>query len=310
MAALLKYLCLLMVLAFIFVSACGQPTSPSLATSVAVDLDKKTVGDIPFDKRLYLAITIPKTEPPIPAVAGITIEIGQSLSPGAFVLFAASLPRVIAVSPNSTEYIIFSPPAGFVRDFLLPNHGYAIRITAYDAAGNPIPRYSFTHGFLTKTKIGDHTKLDFGLLYSPKPKIVAGYTSLNIYFTAINDETNLIDIHSVGRNILLRTSIFLGISPLQLHSDPAIQIKNKYGIGNFVYGIAFRAPFYWSGMGTTNRVAQELLQPMRLSFGQILFKQANENLLITKDKDKSTFFVGLSYDFNIASLIGPLSKLF
>jgi hypothetical protein len=182
-------------------------------------------------------------------------------------------------------------------------------VTALDANEREIPDCTFQYGFVTSSKFGDHVKTDFGIGYAPVPKALFGFTTVNLYLTPINDETDLQLITNVRRNVFLRTSFFFGIAPLTLSSDTKQPIKNRYSLGNFMFGVAIRSPFYGCYTPFNNKVGQKLLQPMRLKFGYLLFKQANANPLIVKDEDKKAFFLGLSYDFNIAALLGPVAKI-
>ena len=194
-------------------------------------------------------------------------------------------------------------------DFLLPDREYTLKVTATVRGDTGANNFSFTYGFITSSKFGDHVKLDFGLGYAPLPKAWFGFTTVNLYLTPINDETDLMLIKSFRRNVFLRTSFFFGVSPFNFNSDTKQPIKNKYGVGNFVYGVAIRSPLYGSHTPFfTSKVGQKLLQPMRLKFGYFLFKQANANALINADLNKRAVFYGVSYDLNISTLLGPVAK--
>jgi hypothetical protein len=97
---------------------------------------------------------------------------------------------------------------------------------------------------------------------------------------------------------------------LNFYSDTKQPMKNFVGIGNFVYGVSVHSPFYGCYLFSNNQIARKVLQPMYINFGELMFKQADANPLIVKDRNKSSFYVGLSYDFNFSSLFGPLTKLF
>ncbi|MEO5685380.1 MAG: hypothetical protein ABIQ88_22220 [Chitinophagaceae bacterium] len=275
----------------------GQPSAPALAAPVVVDLKKHTIGEIPFDKPYYFTGDLDTSW----HVSSITFEIMKGRSGGTYDTI-----ETISVGTRTQFTVI----AGVVeKDFLLPDRVYTLNVTCRRADGSLIINYSFHWGLLARSKIGDHVKLDFGIAYAPTPKALIGYTSVNIYFTAINDETNLKEIKNISRNIFLRTSVFIGLSPVTFSSDTKQDLKNKYSTGNIVFGVAVRSPFYGCYTKGIGRVGQKLLQPMRLSFGEMLYAQVNANPLITKNANKGAFFVGLSYDLNIASLLGPIAKI-
>jgi hypothetical protein len=277
------------------------PLSPALATAVSVDLEKHTIGDIPFDKPFYFVGEIKEKS----NIHSITFEIAKGRSS------KAEFKTIEKVNPGSNnQFIVLFLPGILEKDFLLPDREYTLRIISMNENEQELKEYSFTYGFLTSSKFGDHTKLDFGVGYAPIPKAFFGYTSVNIYLTPINDETNLQRITSFKRNVFLRMSFFMGISIINFSSDTKQPIKNKYGAGNFVFGIGIRSPFY--GCYTKffhNKVGQKLLQPMRLTVGKFLFKQANANPLIPDDVNKNAVYIGLTYDINIASILGPIGKI-
>lgn len=280
----------------------AQPSAPALATPVSIDLKKQTIGEIPFDKSFYFTGDIETKW----NINKIIIEIKKNRKIDSA---ESKKNRKIdsLVVGGKTHFIIIG--GAFEKDFLLPDREYTITVTCKASDETIIDMYSFSWGLLAQSSIGDHTKLDFGISYSSTPKAFIGYTSVNIYFTPINDETNLSMIKNVSRNIFLRTSIFIGISPITFSSDTKQDLKNKYGVGNLVCGIAIRSPFYGCYTKGIGKVGQKLLQPMRLSFGEMLYAQVNANPLITKKANKAAFFMGLSYDLNIAKLLGPISKI-
>ncbi|HEY4147271.1 MAG TPA: hypothetical protein VGM41_00010 [Chitinophagaceae bacterium] len=290
------------VLLFICLRNSGQPVAPALATPVTVDLVKQTLTDIPFDKPFYFLGDATNAV----GVQTIIFEIKRGRgSKGVYIPIGTSTVR------GSQQFICLFLHGTLGIDFLLPDHEYTIRITSQNAAGANLPDYSFEYGLLITSKFGDHTKLDFGIGWAPSPNALFGYTSVNIYFTPINDETNLKEIQSLSRNLFLRTSLFMGISPILFSSDTKQPIKNKYGAGNFVFGIGIRSPFY--GRYTPwfrGKVGQKLLQPMRISIGEFLYKQANANSVINADVNKHSPFVAITYDWNIATLLGPVGKIF
>lgn len=290
-------------------------TSPSFATAIAIDLEKHTIGDVPFDKPFYFSGSLPD----VATIKQVKIELcsGRNLTSAtlykvASMTNATGFPgKTVVTLPVTSQNIKQIDPS---LDFLLPNYEYTFRVTVTNTGDTLVQKYSFDWAFYPKTKIGDYTKLDFGIAYAPRIKAAIGVTNVHFYFTPTNDETDLAQIKNVTRNIFLRASLFLGISPVTFSSDTKQPIKNDLGVGNICFGIGIRAPFYWSFLQSNrkdrnNKVGHELLQPMRLIFGELLFKQADPHLLIAKDKRKFAPFVGISYDLNIASILGPIGKL-
>jgi hypothetical protein len=90
-------------------------------------------------------------------------------------------------------------------------------------------------------------------------------------------------------------------------------MKNAVGLGNPIFGIGYRSPFYgyWRKTPKYHRksIGLALFQPIRLTFGEMLFKQADKNPLIPKDRYKLTPYIGISLNASIASILGPIGKL-
>jgi hypothetical protein len=282
-------------------SVMAQPTTPPLATSVTVDLEKHTIGVIPFDKAFYLVGDVKRDW----GIANIELKIKRGRDKDT--PFDESIGRA-PVHANNWFRLPFLNGT-LEKDFLLPDRTYTIKVISEDANGKVIEQYSFEYGFISSSKLGDHTKLDIGVGYSPQIKGWFGMTSVNFYLAPFNDETDLQKIERFDRNILLRTGFFIGLSPLLFSSETEQPIKNKFGLGNFVYGIVIRSPFYGAYTPINNKVGQKVLQPMHLKLGWLLYKQADANLLIVQDRSKRSFFIGLTYDANILPLLGVIGKI-
>lgn len=279
------------------------PVAPAVATAVPLDIGKRTLGEVPFDKAFYFTGEVK----PEWNVKTILCEMahGHNLTKAVFVKITQA-----TISANNQFVLPYiSKKTAFTKDFLLPDRTYTLKITALDKDGRAIPEYSFTYGIVTSSKFGDHAKLDFGVGYAPKPQASFGATTVNLYLTPINEETDLRDISDWKRNLLLRVGFYAGIAPILFSSDTEQPLKNRFAVGNFVYGIGIRSPFYGWHNVFKNRVGQKLLQPMRLKAGWFLFKQSDANPLITAERSKRAPYVGISYDINIASLLGPIGKI-
>ena len=210
--------------------------------------------------------------------------------------------------PLGNNFTLVFTSYAYKGHMLLPNHTYTLKLEAKDSKGNLLPDYSFIYGFYTQTQAGEFAQVDFGLGYAPHLKSLIGFSTVNFYFTAINSDADLQEIHGFERNFFLRFSVFMGIAPLTLSQATAEPIVNRFSLGNFVFGAAIRSPFY--GYYTTeSRVGEELLQPMRLTIGEMLFKQNSANPLITTPQNKGAVYIGLSYDLSLSSILGPIGKL-
>jgi hypothetical protein len=185
------------------------------------------------------------------------------------------------------------------------NTTYVIRVSFYDE------KDVFVAGILrsnyTRTKIGDYLKTDFGFARVPNINGLVGFTSVHFHFAAINYDADLGKIKSFTKEVPMRLSLFFGISPLTIYSDTKVPVTKLSGAGNFIYGIGIRSPFYgWYG---EHRIPRMLLQPMRLNIGNMVFTQANASPLILTPVYAQAWYFGLSYDFTLLGLFGPISKL-
>jgi len=192
--------------------------------------------------------------------------------------------------------------------FLSPNKTYSFRLIFYDSEGIEIPGSQTDRSTITRIKLSDYIKLDFGFAYSPHICALFGFTSAHIYFTAINQDADLGKIRDFRRQVALRTSFFFGISPLTIYSDTKQPIDKFTSAGNFIYGIGFRSPLY--GYSSGSWVARSFLQPMRLVAGNMVFRQNDANPLVVQNHIKQSFFMGISFDINIGSLFNVISKLY
>jgi hypothetical protein len=192
--------------------------------------------------------------------------------------------------------------------FLSPGKTYSFRLIFCDSTGREMKGSQIDRSTMTRTKLSDYVKLDFGFAYSPHIVGVFGFTSAHFYLTAINQDADLGKIKGFKRQVALRTSFFIGISPFTIYSDTKQPIDKPSGAGNFIYGIGFRSPLYGYSYG--NWVARTFFQPMRVVAGNMVFMQKDANPLITQNHIKQSFYIGISFDINIATLLTPISKLY
>ncbi|MEQ9438095.1 MAG: hypothetical protein RIG62_03575, partial [Cyclobacteriaceae bacterium] len=146
-----------------------------------------------------------------------------------------------------------------------------------------------------------------------KPQAVLGLITLHYYPRPVNFNTNLgqkFGDNNFLRHLAMRTSVFLGVAPTVIAADVEQEIKPVTGIGNVVYGLGLRSPFYWPGKLDSGKFGRVFLQPMRLNAGFFHFAQENANPLISSKENKSSFFLSLTFDLSITEILGPLGKLF
>lgn len=283
------------------------PDAPPGATAVVYNWQENSlINSFPFDKPIYLIIQTGDKFPP--EAVRVRVSFGKGLS-GADLKLLGEFREF----RNGNFYIpldvtkVFTDDAGKQR-FLEPARNYTYEFVFLKENGDVISSAGVKNGASTKTKFGHYLKPDFGFGYAPHVNAMIGFTSAHLYLTAVNDDTDLADIASLKRNILLRTGFFFGLSPVTIHSDTRQPISKLGGAGNFIYGVSIRSPFY--GYALKSSTARTLLQPMRLHLGQVVFKQANENSLIAAEQTKQAFYIGLSYDLNIGGLFGEISNLY
>ncbi len=294
-----------------FISFGQSIPPPPVARAVDVDLANLQVKTkLPFDAPFVLVVTPAKDIESIRLVS-IVEQGGRDIVP-------ASLKAVATQpQPSSTVFVgeklglMFTPIAGASRpadgSYALPNRSYVITMTAVlkDHSSRTFVVEAFSDASLS-----DNVKLDFGVGYAPSPKAVIGLTSVHFYATPINEDADLASKNiSLARRFLTRTSFFVGLSPITLSENDAQPIKAKYKLGSLIYGIGYRAPFYGAWLNN-NRFGRTFLQPMRLNAGILNFTQTNANPAIGGDAKKHTFFMALTFDLNISTVLGPIAKIF
>jgi hypothetical protein len=274
----------------------AQPGPPGIASNITVDFTKNTFTPvIPYDKPFNISGTVPKD------VTSIELYIKEGYFPSAAPLEATYRKSRWTLSPNQTTFtlIVVAP--------LKANKHYSFEFVCYT---NKAVTSDFRLPIITTTAIGDQVKWDIGLLYSPSPQAISGQVAAHLFLVPVNDDADIAALKGFKDNFLHRFSPYFGLSVLNFYSDTKQPMKNFVGIGNFVYGVSVHSPFYGCYLFSNNQIARKVLQPMYINFGELMFKQADANPLIVKDRNKSSFYVGLSYDFNFSSLFGPLTKLF
>ncbi|WPU91694.1 hypothetical protein SNE25_20455 [Mucilaginibacter sabulilitoris] len=292
---------LLLALMFVSIRLFAQPAAPSDAKIITVDLTKNSFSQaIPYDKPLNLIGVLPDDK---------VTELKLYIKPGNFGSDDYIAKEYLQCTWEKKLSPNFTLPVDVIYDtkkYMEADHYYALEIIGKDGNGKVL--LDFRYIINTISAPGDQIKMDFGILYASGPKMLSGEIAAHLYAVPVNDEADPVNFKGLSQNIFKRTSIYFGLSVAKFKSDTRQDTKNLVGIGNLVYGLSIHSPLYgWYGR---HQVLRRLLQPMYFNFGQILFKQADANPLIVKDRNKTAFYVGVSYDFNFTALIAPLTKLF
>lgn len=288
----------LLILTIPCVSPAQGPDTPPGATGINFNYDKyEFKGDFPFDRPFYIRI-----DKPPKGADSVAFFLSSTRNHAATFSFISGSKLF-----HDSFFLPFNAPL-FGNRLLLPDHDYTARLVFYDASGQMLPGIEpIEFGFTTATKFANYTAADFGFSYVSDLKAAVGFATVHVYLTALNPETDLMEIRGFSRNFFLRTSFFAGAATLPLNPGADANVKELLGIGNFVYGIGFRSPFYGPWLPwLRNKAGRIFLQPMRLNAGEILYQQLDENNILNREH---SFYVGVSYDLNISKLFGSISKL-
>lgn len=198
--------------------------------------------------------------------------------------------------------------------YLKPNRDYCLLVRRSMDENTPDP-FQQTVSVHTASKFSDYVKLDFGVGVAPQPgvNVLFGSIAVHGYAIPINNNTDLAEGFGLGKQLLLRTSLFVGIAPITFSSGTKQEIKPLTGVGNLVVGVGFRGPGYWPGKNKAadRRVRGKfILQAMRLNAGWLIYSQSAANPVDPGKRTKYTPYVSLTYDLSLTSLLGPIAKLF
>lgn len=190
--------------------------------------------------------------------------------------------------------------------FFKPNRTYVMRVVFFDKQGKYLTHLSRSNHI--RTKFGDYMKSDFGFGYVNmfNPGVI-GFASAHVHLYPINYDADLGKIKSLYKQASMRLSGFFGISPLTIYSNTQQPIVPLTKTGNFVYGLGIRSPLY--GYYGQHRVLRAILQPMRLTIGNVVFTQNNASPLISTPEYKQALYFGISYDLTLSTLFSPITKL-
>lgn len=158
-------------------------------------------------------------------------------------------------------------------------------------------------GVVARSSWRQHFDTDLGVMGTPTAGYLGVVTGVHFHLAPVRKDVDLFDptvppMQRLGR----RFSVYAGISPVEIWhaADQPIQ-KTRLGIP--VVGLGFRGPLYWQESGGTWGQVGPL---MRLNTGVMFFDQDAANPLVTEPRAKRDFFVSLTADLEISSVLGPL----
>lgn len=161
--------------------------------------------------------------------------------------------------------------------------------------GNPTSRFQ------------DHFRPDFGLMRSTRAEYVGVTSNVHFYLAPINPNEDLADLGSdVWGNFTKRMSIFAGLALQELSSEADVDALFE-DVGSPVVGVGMRGFMYWPNMPARWR---PLLQPLRLNTGIVWFHQEDPNPLVDDKIRKRDWFVSVTADIDLKSILGPFDALF
>ncbi len=307
----------------------AQHISSQFPGALVIDLDLKNgiVKDeapVPFGVRLLFKTEVPDAvdytplnnlyafykEGRCPAIPGDKVSrdyipIGSWERPSS----------TLAGQTNTAEIISGIQP----KDFFLANRNYCLLVRRFsDPHASDDKQQAVS--VRTQSQFSDYVKLDFGAGYSFLPKALFGTLAAHLYVVPVNDNIDLAEHFNFGRQFLMRTSLFAGIAPVMFSSDTKQDIKPATGVGNVVFGVGFRAPFYYpnkkrsffdfnNGLVLAKDSRLNFMQSIRLNVGWILFKQADSSPLIVRDHPKIAPYISLTYDASLTALVAPIALL-
>ena len=214
-------------------------------------------------------------------------------------------------TPSTVEFLFIGrdPTSGSTeQNFLIHDRQYCLVIRRTIDRSIPERNQQYI-SIRTPSAFADHFKLDFGLGYAFHSRAIVGSVSLHFYMTPINESTDLSSSMPPWQQFKRRTSLFVSLVPLTIHSWSKQEIKQIANLGNLGFGIGYRAPFYGPNCISSN-AGRRFLQPIRLNVGMMYFAQADANPVVPKDRTKWSPYASITFDFNIAAVFGPVAKLF
>ena len=146
-----------------------------------------------------------------------------------------------------------------------------------------------TGGFTTRAK--NHISMDFGVLYVDAIDKTLSYTGANFYLRPVNRD---VPLRQVG-GFLRRFSFLLGVSvsSIQEKQGDRVVLDDLFNARAFVLGAGLR-----------------ISDAVRFNAGALLFQANDPNPLVDDLTTKARAFFALSFDWNIAPLLGKVGTAF
>lgn len=168
---------------------------------------------------------------------------------------------------------------------------------------------SFTIRGQTPTDYKSRFDNDIGVIRSGRFQYVGAVSDIHYYLVPINKNEDLADPNlSSSEQLLRRISLMGGLSVARLSSKA--DVSNVFGIGTPALGFGFRGPLYWPHFQIGGERLRGFFQPMRLTGGFVWVKQKDANPLVTDMHTKRDWFIGLTADVDLKSVLGPFSGFF
>ncbi len=127
------------------------------------------------------------------------------------------------------------------------------------------------------------------------------YPSFHLYFSPVNEDLPLSKYKGVDGAFLKRFSLFAGVTITNLSSDD--EIDDAFNGGNPVVGIGYR------GIVPINSLRPRFFDNLRVGTGVIFYKIKDKNPLIDKKRRVRDFFWNITFDLDVAEVIGPVLKV-
>ncbi|HET7463859.1 MAG TPA: hypothetical protein VFJ82_21565 [Longimicrobium sp.] len=318
----------------------GIPTNAFSQRTITVDFGKRAFATdtLPFGEPFVISGTIsPKTD-------AVAVRYGERTHQAVMDAIIDTLgcqvwtrdPR--AGLDDSTRALQTSFAVVLPRT-LRPNRNYLFEIKLYDAKDNDrirLPAFdpkqprtectalsemrdslrgivlltdSFTVRGQTPTDYKQRFDNDIGLVRSERFQYVGFVSNLHYYFVPINKNEDLADPNlSHSQQFLRRFSLMAGLSLARVSSNA--NVDNVFGIGTPMVGVGLRGPLYWPSVTPKSDQFRSFFQPMRLNAGIIWFKQKDANPLVAEMHTKRDFFVSVTADVGLKTVLGPFAGFF
>jgi hypothetical protein len=284
---------------------CAAVTRPR--TTVEVDLaTQQWKGALPYDEVFNLQVAIPeltsKSQTPsaIKLVFGTSQEVDTTDPDGTVhgrfvrsVLGGDSIPLNRGIQNKAAVFAIapLPPNRSYIFDFVLYRDSIVERgPTRRDTLKVQIDSLRLAQA--PHPDLTNHFDLDAGAVRSNRLQYTGVVMNFHYYAVPINN--NECPENYRGRNRLLkRVSVFAGMSVLKIHSVE--NVEPLFASGTPVVGIGLaRLP----GLG-----------PVRIDGGYVFVKRKDANPLVDRKHTRADPFVGLTVDFQLRKVLGPLAGL-